>query len=220
MVEVVQQPQSLVSYHLARLRDGGLVTSRRSSKDGRATYYHLDLDRCGASLSMTGASLHPGLDVRLPSQAATNGRRARGIVRVLFVCSGNSARSQIAEALMRSLGGGAVDAVSAGSDPKPVHPFAVKALAGRGIDISDWHSKPLTVFAGRRFDYVVTLCDKVRERCPEFPGGETIHWSIEDPSQGPEPAHFPRFQHLTTELETRVRWLSWITFPGGTHRDN
>jgi len=102
---------------------------------------------------------------------------------VLFVCTGNSARSQIAEALLKQCAGAAVDVVSAGSAPKPVHPHAVAALADRGIDISTWRSKRLSEFAGQHFDFVVTLCDKVREVCPQFDGGsEAVHWSTEDPT--------------------------------------
>src|SRR5829696_7625359 len=97
MVELVEQPQALVSYHLGRLRAGGLVSSRRSSKDGRAVYYRVELDRCGESLSHTGSLLHPGLDVQLPPPADLASRDRRHALRVLFACTGNSARSQIAE---------------------------------------------------------------------------------------------------------------------------
>jgi len=211
MVELVGQPQALVSYHLRRLRAGGLVSSRRSSRDARAVYYRADLDRCVESLSMTGSLLHRGLDVELSPLGDIVAPRDGGEVRVLFVCTGNSARSQIAEALMKRETGGALDVVSAGSDPKPVHPHAVQALAARGIDISGWRAKPLSDFAGQRFEYVVTMCDKVRERCPEFAGeGQRIHWSIEDPSHPRSGGRvtYDRFQRLTTEVENRVRWLT------------
>ena len=225
MVDVVDQPQALVSYHLGRLRAGGLVTSRRSSKDGRAVYYHLELDRFGASISSTGSLLHPGLHLVLPTVPATLGHRHRKVVRVLFVCTGNSARSQIAEALLSAALGSEVHVVSAGSDPKPVHPLAVKVLAARGIDISEWRSKPLGDFAAERFDYVITLCDKVRERCPEFRGdGEAMHWSIEDPGAGLGRVAFERFERTTDDLGNRVRWLTWLVHTsqptGGTPHDN
>jgi ArsR family transcriptional regulator, arsenate/arsenite/antimonite-responsive transcriptional repressor / arsenate reductase (thioredoxin) len=131
-------------------------------------------------------------------------------VRVLFACTGNGARSQIAEALLRHLAGDRVEAVSGGSHPKPIHPNAIKVLAERGIDISDRRSKPLAQFAGEHFDYVITLCDKVREVCPEFStGAQAVHWSIEDPSRAPggNRATYPVFHALAAELESRTRYL-------------
>lgn len=131
-------------------------------------------------------------------------------MRVLFACTGNGARSQIAEALLQHLAGDRIEVVSAGSHPKPVHPNAIKVLAERGIDISDRQSKPLTRFDGERFDYVVTLCDKVREVCPEFSGrAQAIHWSIEDPSRAPgtDRETYPVFRALASELEARIGYL-------------
>jgi protein-tyrosine-phosphatase len=213
LVDRVGQPQPLVSYHLGRLRSGGLVSSRRSSHDGRAVYYHARLDSCGCSLAATGSFLHPGLGLqRVPlSDAAVATRHPRA--RVLFACTGNSARSQIAEALLKELAGATVHVVSAGSAPKPVHPHAVAVLGERGIDISTWRSKRLTEFAGQHFDYVVTLCDKVRERCAEFDGADqAVHWSIEDPTDtsGGTRVTLDRFRRLAAEIEDRITWLMWV----------
>jgi protein-tyrosine-phosphatase len=123
---------------------------------------------------------------------------------VLFLCTGNSARSQMAEALLRELSGDAAEAASAGSDPKPLHPQAVRAMRGRGLDIAGRPTKHLGAFAGERFDYVVTLCDRVREVCPEFPGAALVHWSIPDPAaEGDEAA----FERTAAELELRIRFL-------------
>jgi protein-tyrosine-phosphatase len=104
----------------------------------------------------------------------------------------------------------AVRAVSAGSHPKPLHPNAVRVMRERGIDISARRSKPLTEFAGRRFDYVISLCDRVREVCPEFPGAaELIHWSIPDPAREPgrDEQTLPAFKRTATELEARIGFL-------------
>jgi len=190
------QPQSLVSYHLRQLRDGGLVSARRSAADGRDSYYVLDLARCGELLAGAGGALHPALSL------APRARSAAPEAHVLFLCTGNSARSQMAEALSAERG---LRAVSAGSRPKPLHPHAVQVMRARGIDISGRRSKHLSEFAGRRFDCVISLCDRVREVCPEFPGEpETIHWSIPDPAR--EDA-LPAFERTAAELETRIGFL-------------
>jgi protein-tyrosine-phosphatase/DNA-binding transcriptional ArsR family regulator len=200
--------QSLVSYHLRHLRDGGLVSMRRSAADGRDTYYVLDLARCGELLTSAGVSLHPAL-VATPRPRAG---RELGVTpaRVLFLCTGNSARSQIAEALAEQLSGGAVSAASAGSHPKPLHPNAVRVMRERGIDLAGRRAKHLSEFAAQRFDYVISLCDRVREVCPEFPGGpELIHWSIPDPARGSgtDEETLPGFERTATELCTRIGFL-------------
>ena len=105
-------------------------------------------------------------------------------IKVIFVCTGNSARSQMAEALLRHDGGDRFEVVSAGVDPRGVHPLAVATMARVGIDISGAKSKPVGMFLGQRFDYVITLCDKARATCPVFPGGsETLHWGLDDPAE-------------------------------------
>ena len=207
---LVAQPQSLVSYHLRQLRDGGLVSTRRSLADGRDAYYVLDLERCGELLASAGAALHPGLAPAAPRAGGGQPRPGPAIARVLFLCTGNSARSQIAEALAELLSDGAVRAVSAGSHPKPLHPNAVRVMRARGVDLGGRRSKHLSTFAGERFDYVISLCDRVREVCPEFPGGpELIHWSIPDPAREPggDEATLPAFERMADELATRIAVL-------------
>jgi protein-tyrosine-phosphatase len=208
---LVGAPQNLVSYHLGRLRAGRLVAMRRSSADGRDAYYRIDLARCRESLAAAGGALHPGLVLVPPRDNGGAGvaRRARR-PSVLFLCTGNSTRSQMAEALLRDLAGDAVEVHSAGSHPKDIHSDAVRTMDERGIDISAQRSKPLTQFARRRFDYVITLCDRVREVCPDFPGGpERIHWSIADPSlEGDTDAErYAAFQRTAAEIEDRVAFL-------------
>jgi len=191
--------QNLVSYHLRQLRDGGLVTARRSSADGRDSYYVLDLARCREALANAGVALHPGLRADAPGRAVT--------ARVLFLCTGNSARSQMAEALCEHLSGGTIQAASAGSAPKPLHPGAVRVMRARGIDIAGRRSKHLDEFADVRFDRVISLCDRVREVCPEA----QVHWSV------PEPGEDDAFEAVAVELETRIGFLIEAINAGGTH---
>lgn len=206
LTELCGKPQNLVSYHLGELRRGGLVSSRRSSADGRDTYYQVDVARCSELLCAAGAALQPGLRFGpLPAdQAIIRGRAPL----VLFLCTGNSARSHMAKAMLRVRSGGALEARSAGSDPKTLHPYAVRAMAERGIDISGRLPKHMTRFARTRFDRVITLCDKVREVCPEFPGQPaTAHWSMPDPGADTNEGDYPAFVRTADELETRVGLL-------------
>jgi ArsR family transcriptional regulator, arsenate/arsenite/antimonite-responsive transcriptional repressor / arsenate reductase (thioredoxin) len=209
LAELVGKAQNLVSYHLGELRSAGLVSARRSSADGRDTYYRLDLARCGDMFGAAGAALHPALrfaPVVLPMQRPVSRRKQR----VLFLCTGNSARSQIAEALLEHRSAHAIAARSAGSHPKALHPNAVRVMAERGIDISGWSTRHLDRLTGTRFDRVITLCDKVKEICPEFPGAPpTAHWSMADPSADADSDEdsYPAFVRTAGEIETRVELL-------------
>jgi ArsR family transcriptional regulator, arsenate/arsenite/antimonite-responsive transcriptional repressor / arsenate reductase (thioredoxin) len=210
LMALVDEPQSLVSYHLRQLRDGGLVTARRSSADGRDSYYALDLVRCEGQLQATGAALHPALGLVPAATAHRSTRRSRRRQRVLFLCTGNSARSQIAEALLERLSGRAIDAASAGSHPKPLHPNAVRVMRKYGIDIRGNRTKHVSEFVSQRFDVVITLCDRVREVCPEFPAHpDSVHWSMPDPAAeaASNRASFPAFERTAAELETRIRFV-------------
>jgi ArsR family transcriptional regulator, arsenate/arsenite/antimonite-responsive transcriptional repressor / arsenate reductase (thioredoxin) len=203
----VGEPQNLVSYHLGKLRDARLVSARRSDADRRDAYYTVDLTRIGGLLSATGAALHPGLRLARPTLDGVG----PGPVTMLFLCTGNSARSQMAEVLVEALSGGAVSACSAGSHPKPLHPNAVRVMREEhGLDLGGRASKHLDVYAGRRFDHVISLCDRVREVCPELPGHpETIHWSLPNPaaSDADDEATYPLFQQTAAELVTRIGFL-------------
>ena len=129
---------------------------------------------------------------------------------MLFLCTGNSARSQIAEALAERLSSGTVSAASAGSHPKPLHHNAVRVMRERGIDIAGRRSKHLSEFTAQRFHYVISLCDRVREVCPEFPGGpDAMHWSIPDPAREPgsDKQTLPAFERTAAELEKRIGFL-------------
>ena len=204
------ETQNLVSYHLGRLRAGSLVQARRSSADGRDSYYSVDLARCTALLAATGTALHPGLRLAAVRPERERHSRSRRAPRVLFLCTGNSARSQMAEAFIADRVTSPIRVFSAGSRPKPLHPNAVRVMRSRGIDIGGCRSKHLDEFARRRFDHIVTLCDRVREVCPEFPGNpQSTHWSMPDPSTAgaTDAETYPAFERTAAEIERRVDFL-------------
>lgn len=201
LTELVDKQQNLVSYHLGVLRKGGLVRFRRSSADGRDTYYAIDLRRCADLLAEAGRSLHPAL----PPAAAPADTAPAG-ASVLFLCTGNSARSQMAEGLLRSRGGDRVLVRSAGIRPKPVHQHAVKVMGEFGVDLTDARSKHVDELHDERFDHVITLCDRVREVCPEFSGNpDAVHWSIPDPAEQSDGV--AAFRRTATELAERIGFL-------------
>jgi protein-tyrosine-phosphatase/DNA-binding transcriptional ArsR family regulator len=211
LVAAVGQSQNLVSYHLRRLRSGGLVTARRSSFDRRDTYYSLDLDGCARALAGAAVELHPGLAGLAPVPVVAGQRDMAGAPRrVLFVCTGNSGRSPMAEGLLRHRAGARVAATSAGIRPKPVHPHAVAVMRDRyGIDIAGHLPAAVELAARERFDYVISLCDKAREACPEFTGRPgLIHWSLPDPAGGEDGlAGYPAFERTAAELDARIGYL-------------
>ncbi|HUQ34697.1 MAG TPA: arsenate reductase ArsC [Pyrinomonadaceae bacterium] len=128
--------------------------------------------------------------------------------RVLILCTGNSARSQMAEGLLRNLAGDRFSVESAGVEPSHVRPQAIEAMRELGIDISGHRSKSVDEFAGREFDYVITVCDNAGERCPVFPGRtERIHWSFDDPAEavGDEEAVLTVFRRVRDEIRERLR---------------
>jgi protein-tyrosine-phosphatase len=205
LTALTDEPQSLVSYHLRQLRDGRLVVNHRSAADRRDSYYAVDLTHYRRELQAAADALHPGVWPR-----PTAGRASLAPGRVLFLCTGNSARSQIAEALAEHLSGGSLRAASAGSHPKPLHANAVRVMRARGIDISGNRTKHLDELVDEPFDVVITLCDKVREVCPDFPVGvERVHWSIPDPAlEGPtNRASYPAFERTAAALESRIGYL-------------
>src|SRR3982751_76393 len=128
--------------------------------------------------------------------------------RVLILCTGNSARSQMAEGLLRHLAPDRFEVESAGVEPSHVRPQAIEAMHEIGIDISNHRSKSVDEFAGREFDYVITVCDNARERCPVFPGRtERVHWSFEDPAEaeGDWPQRLEVFRRVRDRAGARLR---------------
>jgi arsenate reductase len=131
-------------------------------------------------------------------------------MRVLILCTGNSARSQMAEGLLRALSRGAVEASSAGTKPSQVNPLAIAAMKEAGIDISAHRSKSVEEFAAQRFDIVITVCDNAKETCPIFPGApERIHWSFPDPAtvEGSQEEKLRAFRDVRDGLQQRLQQL-------------
>jgi arsenate reductase (thioredoxin) len=131
---------------------------------------------------------------------------------VLILCTANSARSQMAEGLLRELAGDQVDVFSAGARPATVNPLAIEAMQERGIDITSHTSKHLDQFRDQPFDYVITVCDNAAEACPLFPGpAERIHWSLPDPAAatGDHAAQLAAFRAVRNTLEAHIR--AWLT---------
>ena len=140
-------------------------------------------------------------------------------IRVLFVCTGNSARSVMAEALLRTRGGTAFEVNSAGTEPKGVNPLTVRVLAEAGIDASFARSKSVSEFLDQPFDYVVTVCDQARQACPVFPGGrERLHWDFEDPAavQGSDDERIAAFRATLEGLRPKVDEFIPVALRSGT----
>jgi ArsR family transcriptional regulator, arsenate/arsenite/antimonite-responsive transcriptional repressor / arsenate reductase (thioredoxin) len=201
LVTQLQLPQNLVSYHLGLLREAGLVQIRRSDADARAIYYHLDIAALQAGLQQIDTDI----------QLSGNSVRPRLVqAMVVFLCTGNSARSQIAEGWLRHLSGSGVSVRSAGTQPRSLHPLAVQVMAEAGIDIGYHHAKGLETLAGVEPDVVVTVCDLAREQCPDWRGNPTqLHWSIPDPVRvhGSHEAQTQAFRATRDDLRHRVEGL-------------
>ncbi len=133
--------------------------------------------------------------------------------RVLFLCTGNSCRSQMAEGLLRSLGGRAYEAFSAGTEPHGLNPMAVEAMGEIGIDISSQQPESVEAYRGNAFDHVITVCDYARETCPVLPGGRQHHWSFDDPAAatGSRDERMAVFRRVRDEIAARLR-----QFAGGS----
>ena len=133
---------------------------------------------------------------------------------VLILCTGNSARSQIAEGLLRHDGANRFEVASAGVEPTRVRPEAVEVMSEIGIDISDYRSKSVDEFAGQEFDYVITVCDNANEHCPIFPGNtKRIHWSFDDPAavEGDNDIRLSVFRRVRDEIRHRLRHFTAAT---------
>ncbi len=136
--------------------------------------------------------------------------------RVLILCTGNSARSQMAEGLLRHMAGERFDVFSAGTNPVGLNPNAVEAMSEVGIDIAHNRSKSVDEFAGQQFDFVITVCDRAKESCPVFPGtGERLHYAFADPAAEPPPHQLAAFRRVRDEI---ARWLDDFLAETQAHR--
>lgn len=193
LVDLLGLPQNLVSYHLGLLRQAGIARTHRSEADARALYYGIDL----IALEVAYASIGAALQVAPALGALPAGP-------VLFLCTGNSARSQIAEGWLRSLGGGRIPVRSAGTHPRSLHPLAVEVMHEIGVDIGYQQSKDLSAVSDIAPEVVVTVCDRAREECaPQIAAPVQLHWSIADPAT----ADIAAFRAVRDDLRTRVRGL-------------
>lgn len=216
--------QPMISRHLAYLRRAGLVLARKEglwkhySLARPAEGFHRGLLGCLRGCFAEAPSLRRDREklkslvrtgIRLPPGAASRcalGKRDRK--KVLFLCTGNSCRSQMAEALLNRMGRGRFLAFSAGSRPAgSVHPLAMRALREAGCPVEGLRSKSLEEFRGRRFETVITVCDRAREACPAWPGAGMLHWSLEDPAEAPgsDEERSAVFRKVIRELESRLR---------------
>ena len=177
-----------------------LIASQREAIERQ----RVDLDRLDAQLTDLELTIEAAGRASLERREAA---RATPI-RVLFVCSGNTARSQMAEALLREFGGSNFEAFSAGTEPTPIRPETVKVLGEIGIDWTKARSKSVAAFVGQSFDYVITVCDRARQLCPVFSGEHnTLHWGLDDPAEvdGGGEARLEAFRRTRTEVATRLR---------------
>ena len=203
LVQMVQQPYNLVSYHLKLLRQSKIVVLRKSDADSRDLYYSLNLDKLFVDYQNAAHAIHPGWilnETTLPRIYPTPRR-------VLFLCTHNSARSQIAEGLLRHMGGDDYRVWSAGNQPQPIHPETIAVLKELGVNISGQYSKHIADLNDQPFDDVITVCDRVREACPTYEFcNPTIHWSIPDPTAIPDPVERNQaFAQTAREIERRIR---------------
>ena len=206
-------PANAASYHFKHLRAAGLLRDRRSSLDARDVYYSVDLERLRSLYDAAGGVLHPALGPD-GAEASIQSTHERPL-RVLFLCTHNSARSQLAEGITRRLGGDQVEVSSAGSQPSEVHPMTYRMLGDMGIHACTHNSKSIQRFLDQTFDYVITVCDRVKEHCPTFPGDpDEIHWSLPDPAAiADEEQRWNAFGRVCDELYTRIRYLLSLPHP-------
>ena len=201
LVAELHLPQNLISYHLQQLRQARLVRARSSDADGRALFYGLDTNVLQDGLARIGDALVVAVPGTPPEHLSPGP--------VVFLCIGNSARSQMAEGWLRHLSGGRVSVRSAGTTPRGVDPLAVLVMAEAGVDIGYQQSKGVEAVATLAPSLVVTVCDLAREQIPLWPNTPPlVHWSVPDPVRVVrEPERQQAFVAARDELRNRVSGL-------------
>ncbi len=202
LADLTHEPMNLVSYHLKQLRDHKIVRIRQSEADRRDAFYSVNLGELRSLYQNAGINLHPAIGIDYLSVLRQTLRPAR----ILFVCTHNSARSQMAEGLMRDMTGGQIDVFSAGNEPTVLHPDAIRTMEAQGVDIRGQQPKSLQEFEGQTFDYVITVCDIARETCPTFLGAAVnIHWGFADPTtiENIEDRRWA-FEQIAEQLKLRI----------------
>jgi ArsR family transcriptional regulator, arsenate/arsenite/antimonite-responsive transcriptional repressor / arsenate reductase (thioredoxin) len=198
IVSHLREPMNVVSYHLKKMRDSGLIVGRRSEADARDVYYQLDLARLKALYAEASALLHPAFSNEPQPQLQSK-------LRILFVSSSNSARSQMAEGWLRHLSEEQVEVASAGINPGTVHSEAIRAMQAHGIDISGQRAKNVEKYAHQPFDLVITVCDIAREEVPTFDRVKRfLHWGMPNPLKAPAPDQKEVYDRTAAALRSRV----------------
>lgn len=226
IVERLGLAPNLVSHHLKVLREAGLVDIERDPADRRWIYYVPDIRQLTEVQFLLSHLLHPAriqarADECGPSQGALpydppahltmeKEHPMNNKAKIIFLCTGNSARSQMAEAFMKKYAGDLFEVHSAGIEPKGVNPYTVRVMDEAGIDISGYQSKGVRQYLGHvNFGYVVTVCDHAEENCPTvfLTQGKHLHWSFEDPAafQGTEEETLAKFSQIRDQIETRIQ---------------
>jgi protein-tyrosine-phosphatase len=203
LVETLGEPYNLVSYHLKLLRQANMVELRKSDADSRDLYYSLNMDKLQDNYQKVARAINPGWTLKEADQVSVHIPPRR----VLFLCTHNSARSQIAEGILRHLGGVNYLVASAGNLPQPIHPETLAVMKEFGVNVSNQYSKHITDLQDQSFDEVITVCDRVREACPTYEFCiPTIHWSIPDPAEISDPVERRiAFAQTAQEIERRIR---------------
>jgi ArsR family transcriptional regulator, arsenate/arsenite/antimonite-responsive transcriptional repressor / arsenate reductase (thioredoxin) len=210
LVSLLSEPANLISYHLKKLRDAQVVRERRSAADSRDVYYSLDLPNLRTELMASGRAIHPALMDLHPVEGITQASDDLSRLRLLFLCTHNSARSRMAEAFARKSGSSLIEAVSAGSHPAHIHPLTVQVMSEHGIDVAHQRPRHVDEVLAEPFDYVITVCDRAREICPVFPNSpREVHWSIPDPSsvEGTYEEQLQVFRATAREIEKRMEFF-------------
>lgn len=221
LAALLKAAPNLVSYHLHQLEEAALVQERRSDADGRDVFFHLDLEQLQRCYEQAGLALHPAFAGFREEPAPASGEP----LRVLFLCTHNSARSQIAEALLRHYSHGTIEVASAGTQPTEVHPMTLETLRRVQIPVEDLRAKQLDTLLGQHVTHVVTVCDRAHEICPSFPDATVrLHWSLPDPAALPAgPEQQRAFERTLQQLTTMTRYFlhfvhkEHIHDPAGSH---